>query len=172
MLNLAEAEAHEWRASDLSQNVFHFGIIGAAWKCHEVRSTTRSAITRSEVRDRDERLWELCHSLTPHTFEGFIRYRVGDLLHFSHGTQGVDVPVQCSSAPEMAPHARPQAPCSARAPDVKERASRQVILTQASDRQGLRTRDRQVQYIGAVGRRQVLKVKHDSSAGWIIPIVA
>ena len=44
MLSLAEAETHEGHASGLIQNVLHYGKIGAAWKRHEVRGTTRSAI--------------------------------------------------------------------------------------------------------------------------------
>ena len=141
MLNLAKAETHKRRASDLTQNVLYPGKIDAARKRHEVRVAARSAIARSKVLNRNERVRKLRQRLAPPAFERFIRYRVEDGVHFGHGAQIVDVPVEGAGAAQMSPHASPQAPCSVGTAHVEVMSGREVRLPQATDHERLRKRN-------------------------------
>jgi len=149
---------------DLCQKTRYAGDIGATWKCYEVSPTTRSAIAGPKVRNWNERIGQLRQRLTPKAFHGCIRYRVENISHFSGPTQVVDMPVPCAVAAQMPPHARPQPACSARTADVEVMAHRQAMLPQASDDNRLRTRNEERQHVGAMDRRQVMKVGHDHSA--------
>ena len=94
---------HNRQGNSGRQCFFNRSEAAASREHDEVRGATRLAIARSEVRNRNKRVRKLRQRLAPCAFVRSIRYRVENLLHFNHGAQIIDVPVQRASARRCRP---------------------------------------------------------------------